>query len=121
MVRRTGPTNIVIRKLVRELRKYARTYNAPIWSYVADLIERPTRRRVVVNVSKLNRYLRNGEVAVVPGKVLGAGKLEKKVTVAAISFSKSALEKIKASGGSALFISDLIRENPRGSRVRVII
>ncbi len=121
MVRRTGPTNIVIRKLIRELRKYARKYNAPIWSYVAELLERPTRKRVVVNVSKINRYLKDGEVAVVPGKVLGAGKLEKKVTIAAIAFSKTALEKIKASGGNAMFISDLIEENPKGSGVRIII
>ena len=121
MVRRTGPTNIVIRKLIRELRKYARRYNVSIWSYVAELLEKPTRRRVVVNVSKINRYLKDGEVAIVPGKVLGAGKLEKKVTVAAIAFSKTALEKIRASGGNAIFISDLMEKNPKGSGVRIII
>ncbi len=120
-VRRTGPTNIVIRKLVRELRKYANKYKAPIWDYVAELLERPSRRRVAVNVSKINRYAKDNEVVVVPGKVLGAGILTKKVTVAAIAFSESALRKIVNAGGRVLFIGDLIKENPRGSGVRIII
>ncbi len=121
MVKRTGPTNIVLRKLIRRLRKAANEYDAPIWDYVAELLSRPARRRVVVNISRINRYAREGETVVVPGKVLGAGNLSKKVTIAAFSFSESALMKIKLAGGKAISIEDLIQENPRGSGVRVII
>ncbi len=120
-MKRTGPTNYVIRKTIRILRKTARQYKAKIWRYVAELLERPSRRRVVVNVSKINRYARENEVVVVPGKVLGAGTIDKPVVVAAIAFSRSAIEKIKASGGRVLHILDLINENPRGSGVRIII
>ena len=120
-MRRTGPTNIVLRKLIRELRKYANKYKAPIWDYVAELLERPSRRRVAVNISKIERYAREGEMIVVPGKVLGAGSISKPVIVAAIGFSEKAIEKIRSVGGKAMFIGDLIKENPRGSRVRVII
>ncbi len=120
-MRRTGPTNYVWRKTIRLLRKYARQHKAPVWRYVAELLERPSRRRVIVNVSKINRYAKSGEIVVVPGKVLGAGIIEKPVTVAAMAFSASAVEKIKAAGGKVMHILDLLNENPRGSGVRIII
>jgi large subunit ribosomal protein L15 len=43
-------------------------------------------------------------------KVLGNGKLEKKLTVRAQKFSKSALEKIQQAGGSAIVLDDQGRE-----------
>ena len=119
--KRTGPTNIVLRRLIRELRKYANKYSVPIWDYIAELLERPARRRVAVNISKINRYARDGEVVVVPGRVLGAGFISKPVDVAAVWFSEKAIEKIVAAGGKVMFIGDLIKENPKGSRVRVIV
>ncbi len=119
-MRRTGPTNVVLRKLVRELRSASNQQGVGIWDYVADLLEKPARRRVAVNLSKINRYANQGEYVVVPGKVLGTGVLEKPVVVAAVSFSRRAVEKIRGAGGSALSIRELVRLNPRGSNVRVI-
>ncbi|HIP66236.1 MAG TPA: 50S ribosomal protein L18e [Pyrodictium sp.] len=119
--KRTGPTNIIIRRTIRMLRKYARQHNAPIWRYVAELLERPRRLRIEVNVSKINRYTQPNETVVVPGKVLGAGNIDHPVTVAAIAFSKSAVEKIRAAGGRVMHILQLLEENPRGSRVKIII
>ncbi|MEM3979829.1 MAG: 50S ribosomal protein L18e, partial [Ignisphaera sp.] len=95
--------------------------DANIWRYVAELLEKPTRKRVVVNLSKINRYTNEGDVVVVPGKVLGAGKIDHKVVVAATSFSQSAIQKIKAAGGRVVHILELLQENPRGSNVKVII
>ncbi len=119
-MKRTGPTNILLRKTIRELRKVARRNNAPIWSAVAELLEKPRRQRIAVNISRINRYTKEGDVVVVPGKVLGAGILDHPVTVAAVAFSKKALEKIKAVGGRAIHILDLVNENPRGSNVKII-
>ncbi len=121
VTKRIISTNIVIRRTLRELRKAANQNNAPIWDYVAELLERPRRLRFAVNLSKINRYTEPGEVVVVPGKVLGAGTLDHPVTVAALGFSEQALEKIRAAGGKAIHILQLIRENPRGSGVRIII
>ena len=71
----------------------------------------------VINVSDLNRF-NNGDV-ITPAllkekgiikkqlsgiKVLGNGKLEKKLTIQANKFTKSALEKIKESGSKAKVI-----------------
>jgi len=119
--KRTGPTNIIVRRTIRMLRKYARQHNAAIWRYVAELLERPRRLRIEVNVSKINRYTEANETVVVPGKVLGAGRIDHPVTVAAIAFSKSAVEKIRAAGGKVIHILQLLEENPRGSKVKIII
>jgi large subunit ribosomal protein L18e len=120
-MRRTGPTNYMLRMTIDELRKAASRNKAPIWKYVAEILSKSSRSRVAVNLSKISRYALEGEVIVVPGKVLGAGMLNKKVTIAAAHFSKAAIEKIERSGSRHIHILDLIKENPRGSGVRVII
>ncbi len=120
-MRRTGPTNIVLRKLIRELKKASSRHNSPIWGYVADLLSRPSRKRVVVNLGRLNRCVNDGEVVVVPGKVLGAGNFNKKVTLAVLSISLNALEKVRASGSRLIHIKDLMDENPKGSNVKVVV
>lgn len=120
-MKRTGPTNILARTLADELKKTARRNNAPVWEAVAEHLLKPTRRRVEVNLSKINRYAEEGEMVIVPGKVLGGGLLEKKVSIAAFSFSESALEKIKASGSRALTLAQAIRENPKGRNTRIIV
>ena len=118
---RTGPTSLVARKLIDQLRRAAKTYNAPAWGRVAEILAKPARSRPQVNLSKINRYAKEGEMVVVPGKVLGAGKLEKKVTIAAYAFSESAIVKIKAAGGRAITLEQAVRENPSASKVRIIV
>ncbi len=117
----TGPTNPELRMLIRFLRKAAHEYNARIWAYVADLLERPRRQRVEVNVGKINRLCNDGDVVVVPGKVLGGGAITKRVIVAAWAFSKKAKELIERAGGKAISIPELVRANNRGSGVKIII
>ncbi|WP_069806527.1 50S ribosomal protein L18e [Vulcanisaeta thermophila] len=117
----TGPTNRELRLLIRFLRRAANEYKAPIWDYVAELLERPTRRRVEVNVGRINRLVNDGDTVVVPGKVLGYGVLNKKVTIAAWSFSRGAMEAIRRAGAEAITIPELVRRNNRGSGVKVII
>ena len=119
-MRRSGPTNVVLRKLITRLKKEANRNDAAVWKRVAELLSKPARRRPVVNLSRIQRYAEDGETIVVPGKVLGAGTLTKKVTVAAQSFSEKALLKISAAGGRAITIEQLLQENPKGSGVRVM-
>jgi len=118
---RTGPTSLVTRKLIDQLRRASKIYNAPAWKRVAEILEKPTRSRPQVNLSKINRYSKEGEMVVVPGKVLGAGRLEKSVTVAAYAFSESAIEKIKAAGGRAITLEQALKENPEARNVRIIV
>ncbi len=120
-MKRTGPTNLLLRKLADELEKAGKKNNAKVWLYIAETLRRPTRSRVAVNLSKINRYAKEGEMVLVPGKVLGGGILEKKVTIAAFSFSKEALDKIRKSGSKAITLSEAVKINPEGSNTRIII
>ncbi len=117
----TGPTNEQLRMLIRFLRKASREYGARIWRYVAELLEKPRRKRIAVNVGKLNRLCNDGDVVVIPGKLLGGGVIHKKVTVAVFKCSKSAYEKIVSAGGKVISIPELVRMNPKGSHVKIII
>jgi len=56
----------------------------------------------------------------VPGKVLGTGEISKKITIAAHTFSSSACDKILNAKGEILTISELIKKNPKGSKVRIL-
>ena len=47
------------------------------------------------------------------------GDLTKKITVAAYQFSESAEEKINKVG-KAISIRELMKENPKGKRIRII-
>ncbi len=106
--------------LIRELKIKARENNASIWRDIAERLEGPSSNYAEVNVSKIQRYASDGEVIVIPGKLLGAGIINKKVTVAAWKVSKSAEEKIKKAGGRVIGILDLVNENPKGSNVRIM-
>jgi len=55
----------------------------------------------------------------VPGKVLGTGELNKKITVAAYTFSEQAVQKINAKG-KCLSIKELVEKNPKGNKVRIM-
>ncbi|RLJ01405.1 MAG: 50S ribosomal protein L18e [Candidatus Aenigmatarchaeota archaeon] len=119
-MKRTGSTNIHLRRLIHYLNKKARENNAPIWRRVAELLNKPTRNRVEVNISKLNRYTSDGDIVIVPGKVLGSGVLEHSLIVAAWSASSEATRKINQRG-KLITIEELVEQYPKGSGVKIII
>ncbi|MHA1590606.1 MAG: 50S ribosomal protein L18e [Candidatus Njordarchaeales archaeon] len=121
MTTKTKSTNVYLHALIRTLRKMAREHKVRVWSAVADILERPRRKRVTVNLSKINRLTKEGETVVVPGKVLGGGELDHPLTIAAFAFSENARQKIVKTGGRVLTIEDLLKENPTGSNVKIII
>ena len=120
-MRRTGPTNIVARRLIEALKKASRLHNAAVWARVADDLAKPRRSMAAVNLSRIERHAREGEMVVVPGKVLGSGTLTKKVPIAALAFSEQALVKIKAAGARAITLEEAVRENPSGRNTRIIV
>ncbi len=117
----TGPTNPILREFIEEIRSRGYKENIPFLIKLADELSRQRRRKVEVNVGKLERVLKDGEVAVIPGKVLGYGILKKPITVYAWAFSKQAESKIKSAGGKALSLRKLIEENYKGSGTRIIV
>ena len=112
--------NPVLRETIKDLHKASAENKAPIWNAVAKLLNKPSRRRHEVNLFLLERNLEKGQVAIVPGNVLGAGEITKAVTVAALKFSEEAEKKIKKAGGAVLSIDDLVKKHPKGEKVRIM-
>ena len=120
MAGRTGPSNPILLRLIMELKKRSREQNANIWRRVANDLEKSTRQRRIVNLSSISRYTKANEIVVVPGKVLGAGDLQHKITISAFQFSNGAKEKIEKIGAKIIPLLELSRENPSGKGIRII-
>ncbi len=119
MAKRTGPINQNLKALIQELRKLSNQQNSKLWKRIALDLEKPTRQRRVVNISRINRHTKKNENIIVPGKVLGSGVLEHPVTVAAWQFSQQAKEKINKIG-KAIPIQELMKQDIKGKGVRII-
>jgi large subunit ribosomal protein L18e len=118
-MKRTKATNSVLKNLIVELRKKSQEHKAGIWRRVAEDLEKPSRQRRIVNLYKINKFTKENETVVVPGKVLAVGELDHPVTIAAFTFSGSALDKINKVG-KAIPIGELIKEDPKGKRIRIL-
>ena len=116
----THKSNPLLVDLIRELKHRAFEQKAPIWKDVARRLARPSRNWPGVNVGKVSAVVKKGETALIPGKLLGAGELDRSLTIAAFSASQSARSKVAKAGGKVLSILELAEANPNGSQVRVV-
>ncbi len=106
--------------LITELKKAAKKEDAGVWETIASLLSQSRSRRPEINIQKINNYSSDGDTVVVPGKVLGVGKLDHKVVVAAFGFTEGARKEIEGAGGRVLSIMELVKENSKGSGVKII-
>ncbi len=116
MAKRTGPSNQHTQELIQELKKLGHSQNSNFWKTIATQLEKSTRQRRIVNLSKIEKTTYDKEVIIVPGKVLGNGSLTKNVTIAAFQWSETAREKVK----NRMSIQELMKKNPTGKGVRII-
>ena len=116
---KTIKKNLSMATLISELKANAIKQEVKIWKRIATDLEKPSRQRRVVNIYKINEHSKENETIIVPGKVLGVGELKHKVNVAALSFSTEAKEKISAQG-KTMSIKELMKQNPKGSQVRIL-
>jgi large subunit ribosomal protein L18e len=119
-MRRKRKTNPQLDTLIGDLKRIGRESSAPIWGDIAKRLEKPRRNYAEVNLSRINRHSNANDTILVPGKVLSAGAIDKPVTVSALGFSKKAYEKISKSG-KCMRIEELIKANPKGSDVKIIV
>lgn len=120
MTKITGPTNTYLAELIGNLKKKSIETNEKIWKRIAKDLEKPTRSRRQVNLSRINRVTKKDEVIIVPGKVLGTGVLNHSLTIVAWSFSNGALQKMEHANAKALHIKDLMKESSKGKKIRII-
>jgi large subunit ribosomal protein L18e len=120
MGNKSKKTNPNLVSLIQRLKDVSRENEAPVWRDIALRLEGSANNWAEVNVGKLNRYASEGEIVVVPGKLLGAGEIAKRLTVAAYRSSGQAREKIEKAGGKSVSIEELVATNPKGSKIRIM-
>ena len=111
----TGPSDYYIRKLIRDLHKTKRR----VWKKLSKKLSGRRKDRVEANLSRINKKTKNNDTIIIPGKVLGIGDLDHKLTIACLSASKSAKNKIESSGSKLLSIEELLEQNPQGKNVKI--
>lgn len=113
-------TNPNLVRLINDLKERSREEEAPIWRDVAERLEKPSKNWAEVNLSNIQRHADENETIVVPGKVLGAGYLNKQVTVGSFNISQGAMKSIEEAGGTHMSIRELVDENPSGKDIRIM-
>jgi len=119
-VKKSKTTNPELTELIRFLRKQSKENNVNVWRDIAERLTKSRRKRLAVNVSRLNRFTQKNSLVAVPGKVLGTGKIDHPIIVAAFTFSGKAKEKIMGARGKCLSFSDLVKKSPKGSNIKII-
>jgi len=113
-------TNQIVQRLAYDLKKASQSNDAPIWLKLSKLVLKPSRARRVVNLNKISQHTKDGDVVVVPGKVLGTGNILHKITLFSFSISNTAATKIIESGGKILKFEDMAKQYPTGKGVQLI-
>lgn len=101
------------KSVIRDMMK-----SGQFWLGVAELLAKPRKQQVEVSLGKLDKSTKEGEVVVVPGKVLSSGELNHKLTLAAFSLSDKVRE--KARGAKLMELKEMIRTHKDGKGVKVV-
>ncbi len=106
------PKRLGLRFLLDEIRKKEKETGKKFWGRVWEILNKPRRSRVKVNIFKINKFSKKnkGKTLVVPGKVLSYGSLDNKVDVVAFEFSNKAREEINRKGGRAIMLREFIKK-----------
>ncbi len=112
--------NQTLKDTIQALMKASDETGKAIWRALAEELDKPKRRRVAVNLSRIDRHAEEGEVVAVPGKVLAAGSLSKPLKVAAFQFSEGAMEKISLAKGEAMTLTELLDAGVEPSKIRIM-
>ncbi len=108
-----------LRSLIVFLEKASKKSGAPIWNDIAQRLAKPRKNMASVNLGKIEKYTKNGDTVLVPGKVLGSGSLTHSIDVAALGFSMDAERKISAQG-NCMDIKSLAEKNPKGTGIIIL-
>ncbi len=110
--------NLQTQKLVEGLYKLSKDKKKEVYAVVAKSLQSPTRKIAGVNLLKLQKssHVVDGDIVVTPGKLLGVGTLDKKITIYANGFSESTKAKFK----NVKLLSDLIKDNVDYKKIKII-
>lgn len=88
-----------------------------LYKKTTKLLSIPSRRRVAVSIFKINKYTKENDNVLVPRKVLGTGKLDHKVRIAALELSSGAQSSLKNAGCEIVEIKEMVKRD----RIQLIV
>ncbi|MEM3841252.1 MAG: 50S ribosomal protein L18e [Candidatus Micrarchaeaceae archaeon] len=94
-----------------------------LWKKLHNAAARPRRSAFKVNVYEINKNSSEGDYVIVPGKILGEGSMDHKVSIAAINFTEGAKEELASKGCRFVSIRELVKEldSSKNGRVKVLV
>ena len=113
-------TNQVVIRMASDLKKASAKNDAPIWGKLAEYALKPSIARRHINLNRIGQLTKESDTVVFPGKVLGTGDINHKITLCSFSISNSAATKILEKGGKIVSHQDLIEKYPTGKGVRIL-
>ncbi len=106
-----------LKSLIRTLEK-----EKGIWKDLGKELGKPNRKRAEVNLRKIDKEAEDGEIILIPGKVLGYGEInkDKKIEIAALTYSNKANEKINKTKSKAFTIEEMKDKKPSKEKMKII-
>ncbi len=92
----------------------------PLWKDLENRLSASRSNQSEVNITRLSEITKDGDIIVVPGKILGSGNISHALNVFSFSISEIAIKKIMQAGGKVITINELINEHPNGTGVKII-
>lgn len=105
--------NEQIESLIKELKAKSIQEKVPFWKRIASDLEKHTRDMHAVNIRKIDNVVRDGEIAVIPGKAIGDAKVNREIV--AYKFSQTVKKNNKT-----MTLHDLMKKNPKASKCRIV-
>jgi len=90
------------------------------WSKIAEILSSPRKNKININLEKIDKETKQGDVVVIPGKVLSQGDINKKIKVVALNFSEKAKDKLLKSKCEVSTILEEIKKNPEAKEIRIL-
>ena len=90
------------------------------WLKVAEILSSPRRKKVNINIEKINKLAKDGEKIAIPGKVLSTGEVDKKIKIIALEFSEKAKEKLLKAKCEVSNILEEIKKNPEAVGIKIL-
>ena len=92
----------------------------PAWIEIASILSKPSRNRTQLNLERINKESKEGEIIVVPGKILSVGEIDKKIKLVALNFSEKAKEKLQKAGCTIESLLEEIKKNKEAKNIKIL-
>ena len=109
--RASRKTNPVLKNIIALATKHKS------WNPLAKKLSGSTKAHTSINLDELDAELKDGDKAIIAGKVLSKGELTKKVTLSALAYSETAKEKLDKAKITLTNLEDEINKNKEAKGV----